>query len=123
MFTNHVDKILPFFDHLPPFVDIFYGTNVDNVLTTYLPCFLNVLCELPLTSHNKVSRKNLPGLSLVTHSNPFVSYFTALFVTLSMVAFRPLTWKKKERIDKDELLLSMFILATYSQLFSFKPSH
>ena len=29
-FTNYVDKILAFFDHLPPYVDIFYGINVDK---------------------------------------------------------------------------------------------
>ena len=29
-FTNYVDKILVFFDHLPPCVDILYGINVDN---------------------------------------------------------------------------------------------
>ena len=29
-FTNHVDKILAFFDHLPPCVDIFYGINLDK---------------------------------------------------------------------------------------------
>ena len=33
LFTNYVDKILAFFDHLPPFVDIFYGMNVDKNLT------------------------------------------------------------------------------------------
>ena len=27
-FTTYVDKILAFFDHLPPCVDIFYGMNV-----------------------------------------------------------------------------------------------
>ena len=29
-FTNYVDKILAFSDHLPPCVDIFYGMNVDK---------------------------------------------------------------------------------------------
>ena len=29
-FTNYVDKILAFFDHLPPCVDIFYGMNIDK---------------------------------------------------------------------------------------------
>ena len=28
-FTNYVDKILAFFDHLPPFVDSFYLIKVD----------------------------------------------------------------------------------------------
>ena len=28
-FTNYVDKILAFFDHLTPWFDIFYGINVD----------------------------------------------------------------------------------------------
>ena len=32
-FTNYVDKILAFFDHLPPCVDIFYGMNVDKKWT------------------------------------------------------------------------------------------
>ena len=47
-FTNYVDKILAFFDHLHTFVDIFYGMNVDksgHVLTTYLPRLVNVVCE------------------------------------------------------------------------------
>ena len=29
-FKNYVDKIWTLFDHLPPFVDIFYGLNVDK---------------------------------------------------------------------------------------------
>ena len=33
LFTNYVDKILAFFDHLPPCVDIFYGMNVDKKWT------------------------------------------------------------------------------------------
>ena len=41
-FTNYVDKILPFFDHLPPCVDTFYGMNVDKKWT-----FLN---HLPTSS-------------------------------------------------------------------------
>ena len=32
-FTNYVDNILAFFDHLPPCVDIFYGMNVDKKWT------------------------------------------------------------------------------------------
>ena len=32
-FTNYVDKILAFFDHLPPRVDIFCGINVDKKWT------------------------------------------------------------------------------------------
>ena len=32
-FTNYVDKILPFFDHLPSSVDNFYGINVDKKWT------------------------------------------------------------------------------------------
>ena len=39
-FTNYVDKILSFFDHLPPSVDIFYFMNVDKKWTfwTTYPC-------------------------------------------------------------------------------------
>ena len=38
-FTNYVDKILAFFDHLTPFIDIFYLINIDKKLTflNYLP--------------------------------------------------------------------------------------
>ena len=32
-FTNYVDKILVFFDHLPTCVDIFYDMNVDKKWT------------------------------------------------------------------------------------------
>ena len=32
-FTNYVDKFMTFFDHLPPYVDIFYGINVDKKRT------------------------------------------------------------------------------------------
>ena len=32
-FTNYVDNILPFFDHLPSSVDNFYGINVDKKWT------------------------------------------------------------------------------------------
>ena len=38
-FTNYVDKILSFFDHLPPCADIFDGMNKANsglFKTTYL---------------------------------------------------------------------------------------
>ena len=61
-FTNYVEKILAFFDHLPPCVDIFYGINVvkksGHFWTTYLPRLVNVVCECPLTS----SREKLLGL-------------------------------------------------------------
>ena len=33
VFTNYVDKILGFFDHLSPCIDIFYGGNVDKKWT------------------------------------------------------------------------------------------
>ena len=33
VFTNSVDKIFAFFDHLPPCIDIFYGMNVRKKLT------------------------------------------------------------------------------------------
>ena len=39
LFTNYVDKILAIFDHLPSFIDILYGMNVDKIghfWTTYL---------------------------------------------------------------------------------------
>ena len=38
-FTKYVDKILAFFDHLPPCVDIFYGMDIDKKWTflDYLP--------------------------------------------------------------------------------------
>ena len=55
LFTNYVDKILTFFDHLPPCIEIFYGMNVDKKWTfldhlpTYLPRLVNVVCERPLT--------------------------------------------------------------------------
>ena len=42
----------PFFDHLPPSVDIFYLMNVDknrHFLTTYPSPLVNVVCERPLT--------------------------------------------------------------------------
>ena len=49
MFTNYVDKILAFFDHLPPCVDIFYGMNIDK--TFFGPPtknrLVNVVCERP----------------------------------------------------------------------------
>ena len=51
LFTNYVDNILTFFDHLKPWVDIFYGINVDkksgHLWTTYLPRLVNVVCEQP----------------------------------------------------------------------------
>ena len=49
-FTNYVDKIFGFFDHLPPCVDIFYGINIEksgHFWTTYLPGLVNVVCERP----------------------------------------------------------------------------
>ena len=55
-FTNYIDKILAFFDHLPPCVDIFYGMNIDKkwtFWTTYVPRLVNVICEQPLNVKNK----------------------------------------------------------------------
>ena len=59
-FTNYVDKILAFFDHLPTLVDI--GEEIPSLLKgkictsltfplppTYLPRLVNVVCECPLT--------------------------------------------------------------------------
>ena len=46
-FTNHVDKILAFFDHLPSFVDIFYGMNVHKK-RTFLDHLPNSSCERSL---------------------------------------------------------------------------
>ena len=46
-FTNYVDKIFVFFDHLTTCVDIFYGMEVDKK-TTYIPRLVNVVCERPL---------------------------------------------------------------------------
>ena len=51
VFTNYVEKILAFFDHLSACVDIFYGMNVDKKWTfeiTYLPRLVNIVCEQPL---------------------------------------------------------------------------
>ena len=36
-FTNYIDKILTFFDHLPPFVDILFRMNVDKNWTILGP--------------------------------------------------------------------------------------
>ena len=38
-FTNYVDKILALFDHLPPYVDIFYLIRVDkkSIFFDYIP--------------------------------------------------------------------------------------
>ena len=44
-----------FFDHLTPWDDIFYSTNASeksgHFTTTSLPCFVNVVCERPLSSN------------------------------------------------------------------------
>ena len=46
-FTNYVDKILAFFDHLPPCVDIFYGMNIDKnwTLEDHLPTNVSSVVE------------------------------------------------------------------------------
>ena len=72
MFTNYVDKILDFFDHLPPCVDIFYGMNVDNFKTTYLPRLVNVVCEQLLTlvgvgPARAISKRNSSVLGHTAH--------------------------------------------------------
>jgi hypothetical protein len=52
-FTNHIDKFLAFFDHLPCFVDSFYIIKVDIFeLPTYPLLFVNVVCEQPLMIKN-----------------------------------------------------------------------
>ena len=60
-FINYVDKILAFFYHLPPSVDIFYvpynGCKKPNFLAQYLPLLVNVVFERPLIlilSHDKL---------------------------------------------------------------------
>ena len=58
-FTNYVDNILVFFDHLPPCVDNLYVMNVDkngHFKTTYLPRLINVVCERPLYVFAKSTR-------------------------------------------------------------------
>ena len=48
LFTNYVDKILAFFDHLTHYVDIFYGINIDKKWTVLdLSRLVNVVCEQP----------------------------------------------------------------------------
>ena len=44
-FTNYVDRFMTFFDHLPPYVDIFYLINVDKKST-----FLD---SLPTSSYQR----------------------------------------------------------------------
>ena len=78
-FTNYVDKILTFFDHLPTFVDIIYGINVDKkqtFWTTYLPCFVNVVCERPLI-------RNCPSFFYLNSIN-LSNYFHKKFVNLNI---------------------------------------
>ena len=48
-FTNCVDKILAFFDHLPPCIDIFYGMNVDKKWT-FLDHLPTLYCKRSLWS-------------------------------------------------------------------------
>ena len=50
-FTNYVDKILVFFNHLPPvltFSMVYTLTKSGHVWTTHLPRHVNVVCERPL---------------------------------------------------------------------------
>ena len=52
VFTNYVDKILAFFNHLPTCAYILYLINLDkrwNFWTNYPPLLVNVVCECPLT--------------------------------------------------------------------------
>ena len=47
---------LSFFDHLPPYVYIFYGIKVYKksiFLTSYPPPLVNLVCERPLRPFNK----------------------------------------------------------------------
>ena len=48
LFTNYFDRILAFFDHLPPSIDLFYGMNIDKKWTTYLPLLVNIVSEQPI---------------------------------------------------------------------------
>ena len=79
MFINYVHKILDFFDHLPLCVDIFYGMNVDNFKTTYLPRLVNLVCEQLLTlvgvgPARAISKRNSVFLAIL----PMSSYYSAL---------------------------------------------
>ena len=47
LFTNYVDRILAFFDHLPPSVDIFYCINIDKK-TRFLDYLLPFSCKCSL---------------------------------------------------------------------------
>ena len=78
MFTNYVHKIFDFFDHLPLCVDIFYGMNVDNFKTTYLPRLVNVVCEqlLTLVSRSRTCTRDIKEkLSVLGHTAHVVLLF------------------------------------------------
>ena len=81
-FTNYVDKILSFLDHLPPCVDIFYGKykrwqKVDIFgPTKYQARLVTIVCERPLKSKliwnvkwNNLSYRNSWRISLPPNSD------------------------------------------------------
>ena len=69
-FTNYIDKILAFFDHLPPCVDIFYGITIDKKWS-FLDHLPTSSCKrsLWMTSNSlEFSTKNCPtpsGIEMV----------------------------------------------------------
>ena len=89
-FTNYVDKILAFFDHLPPCVDIFYGITVDKKWTflDHLPtsackCSLRPTPYLDILSKIKKVIKRLYWLYLFSILHYILRYGRVVYSTLA----------------------------------------
>jgi len=79
LFTNYVGRILAFFDHLPPCVDIFSG----HFWTTYLPCLLKIhlIIEADLDSINRTLNRII-WLKPATYERIIIVSFYFWFLSL-----------------------------------------
>ena len=77
-FTNYVDKILAFFDHLPPCVDIFYGMNVVDKKWTFFYHLPTSSCKRSLWTTPYLVPRYVPvcfcSVSAL-HKYAFLNYF------------------------------------------------
>ena len=55
-FTKYIDKILAFFDHLPPCFDIIFGINIDK-MWTFLDHLPTASCKCSLWTTPKGQQK------------------------------------------------------------------
>ena len=94
-FTNYVNKILAFFDYLPPSVDIFYGSSVDkkSIFSTTYPPFS---CKRSLWMPTNIEMSSYSTCSSQATSNPDCTNSDFVQETITQCLF----YKKNQPLKK-----------------------